>query len=232
MTKRTCFMPECDRPVKCRDRCATHYANWRRNDGTGIRRKPTAPCSIDGCDRPALSRGWCASHYSRWQRNGSPTDYRYRPQGLSREAAFRHYMPGDPPSSECWIWTSTCDEPGYGILGFGKRNVFAHRISYEIFVGPIPDGLITRHTCDNPPCVNPAHLLLGTDADNSDDKVSRKRHAHGVAHSHAKLDDDAIREIRTLRAAGRMYKDIAPIYGVHPGTIGGIVRGERWKHVV
>jgi hypothetical protein len=76
----------------------------------------------------------------------------------------------------CWEWDAMRDRKGYGILMSGPKRLRAHRISYEIHFGPIPDGLFILHRCDNPPCVNPAHLFLGTLADNNRDKTAKGRH--------------------------------------------------------
>lgn len=82
----------------------------------------------------------------------------------------------------CWLWTAGRDSDGYGKLAIGlggkeQRHTRAHRFAYEAFNGPIPDGMVVMHTCDNPPCVRPDHLVLGTPLDNNDDKVAKGRHA-------------------------------------------------------
>jgi len=84
---------------------------------------------------------------------------------------------------QCWLWVGATKN-GYGLLTTphpNRRQIPAHRVAYELFVGPIPDGLFVCHTCDNPPCVNPAHLYAGTAADNSADCVSRGRHRSPIA---------------------------------------------------
>lgn len=83
--------------------------------------------------------------------------------------------------SGCWLWTASRDDDGYGKFqhpgSAGQVHVRAHRWAYEHFVGPVPDGQVVMHTCDNPPCVNPDHLDTGTPLDNNDDKVAKGRHA-------------------------------------------------------
>lgn len=78
-------------------------------------------------------------------------------------------------AAECWLWTGYCDSKGYGIAGFKGKARKAHRVSFELTFGPIPAGAHVLHSCDNPPCVNPHHLHLGTHTDNMREKVARGR---------------------------------------------------------
>jgi len=115
----------------------------------------------------------------------------------------------------------------------------AHRISYELNVGPIPDGLNVLHHCDNPPCVNPAHLWVGTHADNVADKVAKGRQRwgmsgygrHGETHPTAKLTEEQAVEARALYGAGVSQAEIAGRFGVSQPTIFGLVSGRTWKHL-
>ena len=87
---------------------------------------------------------------------------------------FDRYAPVSGPE-DCWEWTGVRNRKGYGQTTKGSKGRRAHRLSYELHKGPIPAGQIVRHTCDNPPCVNPAHLLAGTHQENYQDAVSRGR---------------------------------------------------------
>jgi ribosomal protein S14 len=136
----------------------------------------------------------------------------------------------------CWIWTGALNDSGYGVLKWlGRENVRAHRVSYEIHVGPIPEGSIVRHDCDNPPCVRPDHLRPGTDADNMADKVARGRAVgnglYGDRHPQSKLNDDAVREIRRAMKDGVKAAVLSKIYGVTRYAIRQAACGATWSHV-
>jgi hypothetical protein len=87
------------------------------------------------------------------------------------------------------------------------------------------------HKCDNPPCVNPAHLFIGTAADNTGDMVTKSRHCHGVGHPEHVLSDDRVREIRQLKAAGVTYDELVRRFGVSRGVLHRIVHRTAWRHV-
>lgn len=152
-------------------------------------------------------------------------------------------------TGECWIWKTTKLPSGYGQFTMpGRGNRLAHRVAYELFVGPIPDGLFVCHTCDCPSCVRPDHLFLGSPADNSRDmrekdrspkgeRSAARKHPgkiqRGIAHPQAILTDDEVRTIRTLYAAHEgTQEQLAARFGVRREAIGKIVRGERWRHLL
>ena len=137
-------------------------------------------CAVDGCERPASSRGWCHTHYTRWRRHGDPAvtlPMGPRPipvvERLSSKIALA--------PSGCWEWTGTSDDKGYGQLRVGSvtdgsaTNRMAYRLVYELAVGPIPLGLHIDHLCNNPPCVNPAHLEPVTQRENNRRMAERNR---------------------------------------------------------
>lgn len=134
-------------------------------------------------------------------------------------------------ADECWRWTGATSGQGYGYIRIARRCVFAHRTSWALSVGLTHFGLGVLHTCDNPPCVNPAHLFLGTNTDNMRDKTAKGRQAAGSRHGCAKLSEFDVAEIRRLdssRAIAR--RDLAARYGVTKEAISYIVRC-GWRHV-
>lgn len=148
-------------------------------------------------------------------------------------------VPTDPDG--CWVWSDKPKPSGYGVLNIrnaGKPQLFsAHRLSYVIHIGPIPDHhvgagetLRVCHRCDTRLCVNPKHLFLGTDADNLRDmeRKGRSNHPKGEASGMAKLTDTAVLAIRADR---RSTREIAKHYGVDHGHVGNIKRLEVWKHL-
>jgi hypothetical protein len=135
----------------------------------------------------------------------------------------------------CWEWTAS-QQNGYGAFGFGKRgqNVRAHRFSYFLAHGDVPDRKHVLHRCDNPRCVRPDHLFLGTDADNAADRDAKGRWHGGIgerAHK-AKLTAREVVEIRQrYEEGGTSYPKLAREYGVTWPAIYAIVRRRSWKHV-
>lgn len=136
----------------------------------------------------------------------------------------------------CWLWTGTIDRNGYGILHSRKLDgsKMAHRFSYELRYGPIPDGLYVCHNCpiqDTRNCCNPEHLFLGDQAANIADAVQKGRMRHGTQHHSSKLDSDRIELIFELYEAGDSHRTIAKKLGVTHMTIGRVLRNQSWQHI-
>lgn len=131
----------------------------------------------------------------------------------------------------CWLWTGNKQKGGYGRIKTKGKSIKAHRYSWELHNGPVPVKLYVLHHCDNPGCVNPAHLFLGTYADNSADMVSKGRSVRGEKHRSAKLVESDIAKIFDDRKNGMIYKDIANKYGVNDRQISNILNRQSWTHV-
>lgn len=149
---------------------------------------------------------------------------------------FWRYV-GGRTSRGCIIWCGHKNLDGYGLIrdtiGPCKQgNILAHRLAYQIFRGPIPDDMRVLHKCDNPACVNPYHLFLGTQLDNVTDMIKKGRGRKGEKHGNAKLTNaNVIFARRRYSAGGISQQKLAEILGVSQATLWRAIRGRTWKHV-
>lgn len=174
---------------------------------------------------------------------------------ITDEQRFLSHVDRSGGADACWPWLGARDRKGYGFFKLTHhRQVRAHRWAYERWCEPIPDGGLVCHSCDNPPCVNPAHLWVGTNQANADDKIAKgraryvepfnracgervgsrrypERLARGEAVASAKLTEDAVRAIRIRRADGATVTALADDFGVSPAHISRIVRRRNWSHI-
>lgn len=193
-------------------------------------------CTVDDCETKHYGRGLCKRHYLRARRSG---ELEKHPRSLVKQGAtlderLRHtgWKVG---SGECWLWNGSINSHGYGqvAVGYpGSRPETASRVAYEAWVGPIPQGMAVCHQCDNPPCINPAHLFLGSKAANNADMRGKRRDANGERHGGHRLTDAQVAEIRARYAGGDVYqKDLAKEYGVSQQLVSLIVRSRRRARV-
>lgn len=136
-------------------------------------------------------------------------------------------------SGDCWVWIGTRNQKGYGRFKAGNAPIPAHRFSYELSNGKIPEGMLVCHTCDHPWCVNPTHLFLGTNAENMEDMVrkGRKKIVKGEEAGSSKLTDQDVFDIRAAFATGEGAITLAKKYGLNRQTIYDITSRKTWKHV-
>lgn len=132
----------------------------------------------------------------------------------------------------CWRWKDSLDKNGYAYIYAGKNKHYkAHRLSYEMYKGDIPQGFLVCHSCDNPTCTNPEHLWLGSIKENSEDSVKKGRSCHGESRPLAKLKDSDIPEIRKMLSLGVTKAFLSRKYGVSFMAISLVGQGKTWKHV-
>lgn len=206
-------------------------------------------------DREADSRACKACHRGHHRvRAGWPEDLAYslpvqklgyRPEGIGRlwhqsritkkpkRADLDRFMANVDLAPGCWAWHGPKNETGYGRFYFRGRNWKAHRVAYELMVGPIPPregyhGTIVMHTCDNPRCVNPLHLRLGSNADNLADAKAKGRLR---GNNRNKLNEDDVRKIRERAEAGERLRVIAKDYGINVTHVSHIRTRKAWSCV-
>lgn len=197
-------------------------------------------CSISGCERIRHAKGFCAQHYRLNNKYGTPTptcwcgEFAHTNGGrrgfsdlCKKHTLIKRFweyvdIKGE---DECWEWTGSKTAAGYGNFYWETEMRYAHRISVELDDRAIPDGWYICHKCDNPPCVNPSHLFVGTPKDNVWDKVGKGRDLRGENHPFAKLTNTEVEEIRKLASEGMWQADLARTYNVTPGHISDIVLG-------
>lgn len=204
------------------------YAPWVAEHGLTA---PYGKCQC-GCGEDVNMASKSSARFG-W-RNGCPIRFVFLHQlgQKLREGTDEDAFWGCVRKTElCWEWTRGKHRFGYGWFHNGRKTVTAHRYSYELHFGPIPEGMGVLHRCDNPSCVRPDHLFLGTQADNNADKVRKGRQHRGEGTGGAKLCADDVRQIRELYAAGLTQIKIAESFGICRENVGQIVRRETWKHV-
>lgn len=135
--------------------------------------------------------------------------------------------------NECWEWIGSCHwQWRYGNFNVDGKHKAAHRMSWELHNGPIPDGMVVCHKCDNPPCVNPDHLFLGTIADNNlDKKLKGRQDEKGEKNGRAKITWTDVIDIRILHKLGISFADLGKSYNLNPVSISYICSGRNWKHI-
>lgn len=180
-----------------------------------VKARPCEVCGTPFRPRPTqLARGW-----------GRFCSVKCKGAGHIRDHANQFWQMVRKTDT-CWVWAGYTDDSGYGQFGIAGNKDRAHRIAYQLTYGPIPDGCLIRHTCDNPPCCRPDHLIPGTYADNADDAVKRCRRP-------TKLTEAQVQSIRAQYIPGVVGTPrLAKIFGVNRGVIQAVVSGKTWRHLL
>lgn len=190
-------------------------------------------CSVDGCANAYYGKGLCEKHYRRMRITGTTDDGPRAPAPLDVRL-WRQVSKGGP--DDCWLWTGGGGNGRYGSIqsgGKGSKHLLVHRVSWELADGgSVPDGMVVMHKCDTPMCVNPAHLKLGTYAENTADMIAkgRKRTVAPVGNGNGKalLTPELVRYIRS---SDKGQSELARELGVDKNTVRGVLIGRTWSHV-
>jgi hypothetical protein len=182
-----------------------------------IFRSPSAACEPRFCNR-ACSTAW---------------------RRVIREEDVARFWSNVDKTGTCWVWTGARNvrRMGYGATSLGGKNTPAHRASWRLTNGEIPSGMFVCHRCDNPPCVRPDHLFLGTHGENMRDMMSKNRYAkhrdlpRGEAHPGAVWTEAMVRAARERVRAGERHADVAKDMGVSKSVVTAAVARKTWRHV-
>lgn len=131
--------------------------------------------------------------------------------------------------NECWTWSGFRNKKGYGQFKVGPAPRMAHRVSWVLHFGEIPEDLLVCHKCDNPPCVNPSHLFLGTEKDNQEDMSRKERSPRGEKQGSSVLKENDVIKIKSLLNNGLGPSEIAKMMNLNRRTVSSIKLGESWS---
>lgn len=187
-------------------------------------------CSVPGCQKKHSAKGLCVSHYYRFKKFG---DYDYKPSPRGPAPIRFWKFVKKTGHGRCWMFTGGSESHKYGLFALGHRQpVLAHRYSYELHHGKIPRGNVVMHSCDNPRCVNPKHLSVGTYKENTADMYAKGRNIIqaplGTDNGKSILTPE---KVRLIRKTANTNKAMAEQLGVSINCIRGVRIGRTWSHV-
>ena len=190
-------------------------------------------CKVDACGGKHKAFGYCYKHYIRFKKNGTTDSVKWT--HASVEERFWRNVNKDT-GTDCWEWVGVSNRKGYGNISLGPRlnkSEGAHRVSWKLHNKlEIPVGMHVMHSCDNPKCVNPAHLSVGTPKQNHDDMVAkgRKRIVAPPGERNGKSIINA-EIVKQIRASDDSHAALARRFGVSPNCVRGVRVGRTWNHV-
>jgi hypothetical protein len=229
--KQFCSIENCENKHYGKGFCKKHYQKNKRL-GDPLAKKEKQFCSIENCENKYYAKRFCQKHYEKNKTYGDPLAGKTNSQNKAGTKEYI-YENSEIDINGCWIWKRSKNNKGYGHPGFKGKPILAHRLSYLTFIGEIPNNLFVLHTCDNPTCVNPKHLFLGTQEDNMKDMVNKNRQS-------SKVNKKEVNEIRTLysvelaeRAKGKgiqlTQKELGKRFRVSGRQISDIINNKTWR---
>lgn len=193
-------------------------------------------CLAHGCENIVRSKSYCFKHYARFKRRGSPyivlTNYDKKP----KYASLKEYIDQSYKldfETNCWEWTRSLKNFGYGNAWWERKHWIAHRLSWVFYNGEISKDTNVLHKCDNAKCINPEHLFLGSYLDNNIDRKNKGRNANtnGDKNPFSKLKEHQVIDIIQRLENGEKGRRLAELYSVSKGAISKIKKGKNWSYL-
>lgn len=220
--------------------CSLHWQHFRYNGELALKIRPIRQklCKVEGCNRENDEAGLCTMHYIRWNRYGDvgatetskPNLKSSEPERVKKWLSSRYkIMPNG-----CWEWTGRTNF-GYGMMKLDNKEISASRVTAFLYHGLIfGSGIHALHRCDNPPCINPDHIFLGTNLDNIKDRIAKGRSnpCKGEVSPKSKLKEEQVREIRRRNSLGETFVSLAREFGIAPQNIRQCCVRNTWKHIL
>lgn len=226
---RLCNILNCNKKHEARGYCSTHYKRWQIHGDPNLVKQPSFGCKIENCESKHHAHGFCIRHYeSVYIKGKSPFSvYDLTPKERLLSKVKINL------TNDCWEWIGAIHKTGYGQITYNRKLKGAHRFSYEIFKGNIPENLLVCHHCDNRKCVNPNHLFIGTISDNAIDMVKKGRNfvSYGKENKASKLNQHKVKQIKKLFQFELSNCEIAKIFSVSPSSIRNIRANKTWSYI-
>lgn len=222
-----CIVKDCSKKSVAKGLCPMHRYRLQKHGTTDEPPKKRDPvCTLNGCNGKHKAMGYCDLHYRRFKESGDPEYWKWP---IESDRFWAKVDKGR--DDECWEWKAGLSMGGYGKYSLKGNTVLAHRMSYVMANGDIPNGLFVCHSCDNRKCVNPNHLWLGSSQDNATDCLNKNRTLKGESNGNSKLNNEQVLKIRSLIRDGRSISSIARDFNISNPIIANIRDGKNWSHV-